>query len=74
MTFYDKLAQQIEKIAEVSEKLADQTKGLLGHMLVFAGKFVTDIKDLSASFIRWVFKITVGKLYSSAKKAIDALF
>ncbi|WP_158135652.1 lipase family protein [Vibrio navarrensis] len=74
MTFYDHLAKNIERIVAVSEKLADQAKGLLGHMLVFAGRSVSKITDLSANFIRWVFKVTVGKLYSTAKRAVDAIF
>ncbi|MCF8777523.1 lipase family protein [Vibrio sp. IRLE0018] len=74
MTFYDQLARNIEKIAAASEKLTEQAKGLLGHMLVFAGRGVSKITDLSAHFIRWVFQVTVGKLYSTAKRAVDAIF
>ncbi|MGR3063716.1 hypothetical protein ABMY28_17375 [Vibrio vulnificus] len=66
--------RNIEKIAAASEKLADQAKGLLGHMLVFAGRGISKITDLSAHFIRWVFQVTVGKLYSTAKRAVDAIF
>ncbi len=49
MTFYDQLARNIEKIAAASEKLAEQAKGVLGHMLVFAGRGVSKITDLSRS-------------------------
>ena len=74
MTFYDHLARNIEKIAAASDKLAEQTKGLLGHMLVFSGRGISKITDFSMKFIRWVFKVTVGKLYGTAKRAVDAIF
>ncbi|MBD1555525.1 lipase family protein [Vibrio sp. S9_S30] len=73
LTFYDKLAQCIEKVAAVSEKLADQTKGLLGHMLAFVGRSVTKITNLTAKYIRWVFDVTLKKLYNAAHRAIDSL-
>jgi len=74
MTFYDKLAKELEGIVSASDKLRDQTIGLLGHMLVFAGRSVSKITDLSSSFIRWVFKVTIDKLYSTAKQAFDSIF
>ncbi|MGP8306304.1 hypothetical protein [Vibrio sp. YIC-376] len=74
MTFYDHLARSIEKVAAASGKLAEQTKGLLGHMLVFAGRSVDKITDLSAKFIRWVFEVTIGKLFKTAQRALSSLF
>lgn len=73
LTFYDQLSRYMEKIAQASKKLSEQTKGLLGHMLVFAGKVVQSITDLSARFIKWVFEVTIGKLYRAAKSAIESL-
>ncbi|WP_104399974.1 lipase family protein [Vibrio penaeicida] len=73
LTFYDKLAQCIEKVAAASEKLADQAIGLLGHMLVFVGRSVTKIANLTAKYIRWVFDVTLKKLYNAAHRAIDSL-
>ncbi len=70
LTFYDLLAKSIEKIAKSSQKLEKQTKGLLGHMLVFAGKAVHEITDLSYKFIKWVFDVTVGRLYRAAIQAL----
>ena len=74
MTFYDKLAKELEGIVSASDKLRDQTIGLLGHMLVFVDRSVSKITDLSSSFIRWVFKVTIDKLYSTAKQAFDSIF
>ncbi|CAE6929190.1 Lipase (class 3) [Vibrio sp. B1FLJ16] len=74
MTFYDQLARSVEKVAAVSGELAEQTKGLLGHMLVFSGRFIDKINDLSAKFIRWVFDVTIGKLFKTAQRALSSLF
>ncbi|SEA98994.1 hypothetical protein [Alkalimonas amylolytica] len=53
--------------------ITEQTRGLLGHMLVFARQAVTTVRDLSYSFIRWVFDRTLGALYRAARNAIDYL-
>ena len=37
-TFYDLMAQTLAKIAEAATSAADEVRGLLGHMLVFAGR------------------------------------
>ncbi|KKO45762.1 hypothetical protein WG68_08585 [Arsukibacterium ikkense] len=71
MTFYDYLAATVEKIANLSSKFAEQVKGLLGHMLVFAGKVTTAVTELTVRFIRWVFKVTLEALYRVARRAIE---
>lgn len=71
-TFYDLLARTMEKIAQVGGALADQLKGLLGHMLAFAGKAVSLLRDLTFSFIRWVFEVTLKRLYTVAREALKA--
>lgn len=71
LTFYDMLASSVEKIAKLSGEFAEQTKGLLGHMLVFAGKGATKVADLSYRFIRWVFEVTIGALHRIARQALD---
>lgn len=71
MTFYDLLARTLEQIAEASVSLADQTRGLLGHMLAFAKATVTAVIDMTFSFIRWVFDKTAGALYASVRQAIE---
>ncbi|TOQ10623.1 lipase, partial [Vibrio parahaemolyticus] len=73
MTFYDILARNIEKVAKASKVRESQVKGLLGHMLVFIGKPVTAIEDMSAKFIRNVFLMVFGKLYRAAQMAISAV-
>lgn len=71
LTFYDLLARSMEHIAKVTPEYADDIKGLLGHMLVFAGKVTTAITDLTARFIRWVFDVTLGALYRSVRQALE---
>ncbi|RBP78759.1 lipase (class 3) [Shewanella putrefaciens] len=73
LTFYDLLARALEGIAKASVKFGEQTKGLLGHMLVFAGQVVTEITELSYKFIKWVLDKTIGALYNSARQAMDNL-
>jgi len=74
LTFYDKLAQCVEKVAAASTELAEQTMGLLGHMLAFAGRTVTKITKLTAKYIKWVFDVTLKKLYLAAHSAISSLY
>ncbi|MDX1391455.1 MAG: lipase family protein [Rheinheimera sp.] len=73
LTFYDMLARTLEAVAKASTKLAEQTKGLLGHMLVFARQAVTTVAELSYKFIRWVFDVTLGALYRTAREAINSV-
>lgn len=71
LTFYDLLAKTLGKIAAASGRFAEQTKGLLGHMLAFARVAVTTVVDLTFRFICWVFDQTAGALYRSVKQAIE---
>lgn len=71
-TFYDLLARTMEKIAQVGGALVEQLKGLLGHMLAFAGQAVSLLRDLTFSFIRWVFEVTLKRLYTVAREALKA--
>ncbi|EGR0061982.1 lipase family protein [Vibrio vulnificus] len=73
LTFYDLLSRHLEKVAKASKVREMQVRGLLGHMLVFAGKPVVAIEDMTASFIRKVFETVIGKLYRVAKQAILAV-
>ncbi|PKM18363.1 MAG: lipase [Gammaproteobacteria bacterium HGW-Gammaproteobacteria-15] len=73
LTFYDLLARSMEHIAKISVEFADDIKGLLGHMLVFAGKVTTAVTELTARFIRWVFDATLGALYRSVRLALENL-
>jgi len=74
LTFYDLVARTLDKIVKASVKLADQTLGLLGHMLAFAGKAAHKLAELSYKTIKWVFDKTLGVLYRSARTAIDGVF
>lgn len=71
LTFYDLLAHTLEDIARASTSLAEQTRGLLGHMLAFAKAAVTTVVDMTFSFIRWVFDKTAGALYVSVRQAVE---
>ncbi|MBV2128558.1 lipase family protein [Arsukibacterium indicum] len=73
LTFYDMLARSLESIAKASAKFAEQARGLLGHMLVFARQAVTTVTELSFKFIRWVFDKTLTALYRSARDAVDSI-
>lgn len=74
LTFYDMLASTVEKIAKLpGEDFPEQTRGLLGHMLVFAGKGAVKVADLSYQFIRWVFEVTLGALMRMARQALDLI-
>lgn len=73
LTFYDLLARSMEHIAKLTPEFFEDVKGLLGHMLVFAGYVTKTVADLTARFIRWVFDVTLGALYRSARQAFDNL-
>ncbi len=71
LTFYDLVARTLEDIAKASTRFAEQTAGLLGHMLVFAGKVAVQVVNLTYQFIKWVFDQTTSELYRSVKQALD---
>ncbi|WP_238124846.1 lipase family protein [Vibrio cincinnatiensis] len=72
LTFYDLLASSIEKIAKLPGELyRSQVTGLLGHMLVFAGKGGVQVTELSYKFIRWVFGVALAALHRIARQALD---
>jgi len=67
------LARTLDKIAKASASFASQTLGLLGHMLVFAGKVISKAVELTFSFIKSVFDSTLGALYNAAKAGLNGL-
>ena len=71
LTFYDKVAMLLTKIAEMPGNFAEQQKGMLGHMLVFAGKPGVVITEMSYKFIRWVLSITLTKVGLVAGTALS---
>lgn len=74
LTFYDLVARTLDKVFKASAKLADQTLGLLGHMLAFIGRAAYKLGEVTYKVIKWVFNKTLGALYSSARTAIDGVF
>ncbi|PCM44863.1 lipase family protein [Marinobacter sp. ANT_B65] len=73
LTFYDLVARTLEEVAKASVRFAEQTAGLLGHMLVFAGKLTVDVVSLTYQFIKWVFDQTKNVLYRVVKQALKEL-
>ncbi len=73
LTFYDLLARTLNEIANIGAQFADQLRGLLGHMLAFAGKVVGALAELTVRVIRWVFEVTIERLYSSARQAMKRI-
>ncbi len=69
-TVYDTVARSLVAITKVSAALADQVKGLLGHMLVFAGKGANITINFTERFIRWVFEVMLSKVNKAAKMAL----
>ncbi|MGI9948950.1 lipase family protein [Vibrio hyugaensis] len=73
-TIYDAIARSMVKISELSSEFAERVKGLLGHMLVFAGKVAQIAIKFTYSFIRWVFELVLGKLNQAVKAALKTTF
>lgn len=71
LTFYDLVARTLEDVAKASARFAEQTVGLLGHMLVFAGQLAATVVDLTYQFIKWVFDQTTDVLYRAVKQALN---
>ena len=71
LTFYDKVAMLLTKVANMSDNYAEQQKGMLGHMLVFAGKPGVVITEMSYKFIRWVLSVTLDKVALVAGHALS---
>ncbi len=69
-TIYDAIARSMIKIAEISGEFAERVRGLLGHMLVFAGKGANVAIKFTFSFIRWVFDLVLRKLNQAVKAAL----
>ncbi|MDA0382186.1 lipase family protein [Vibrio owensii] len=73
-TIYDAMARSMVKISELSSEFASRVKGLLGHMLVFAGKVAQIAIKFTFPFIRWVFELVLGKLNKAVKAALKTSF
>jgi len=71
-TFYDLIARTLDKIVKISAQYADQTLGLLGHMLSFAGQSIYKFSELNYEIIKWVFDKTLGVLYRSVQRALES--
>lgn len=73
LTFYDLLARSLETIANLSTRYAEQQRGLLGAMLVFAGKPTVKVTELTYTFIRSVLDLMIKALMRVVRTALDAI-
>lgn len=71
LTFYDKIAILLTKVANMPGKFSEQQRGMLGHMLVFSGKPGVVITEMSYKFIRWVLSVTLDKVALVAGHALS---
>ncbi|MEH6734234.1 MAG: lipase family protein [Shewanella sp.] len=72
LQFYDILARCLHGVVvKSSGEIAEELRGLLGHMLVFAGNRIQTVKEMSVKFIRWVLGLMIKTLYTTAKQAIE---
>lgn len=71
-TFYDNVAMELEKSAKVFPN-DEHVKGLLAHMLVFAGRGAHVVIKLTARFIRWVFEQVLAVLSRAVRYAVSGL-
>ncbi|WP_077339015.1 lipase family protein [Pseudocolwellia agarivorans] len=74
LSFYDILARCLHESIVKSPEVAEELRGVLGHMLVFVGKRTQAVTEMSAKFIRWVLGLMIKTLYTAAKQAIDRVF
>ncbi|MCG6202831.1 lipase family protein [Psychromonas antarctica] len=73
LTFYDLVARTLTEVAQSSARFAEQTTGLLGHMLAFAGQAFVKITELTFEFIKWVFDKTIDVLHRSVRAALNTI-
>lgn len=71
-TVYDLMAQAVTKVAALAG-YEEQVRGLLGHMIVFAGLGAGIPIKLTYSFIKWVFENTIARLLKTARIALQAI-
>ncbi|NMM40436.1 lipase family protein [Pseudoalteromonas arctica] len=72
ITVYDIMAEAVVKVSSMVG-LEEQVRGLLGCMLVFAGKFIEVPLKLTKAFIKWVFNVCINRLLSSARDAMKRI-
>jgi len=68
--FLDILAMAFEKAAKISSEVADHIKNLMRRILSMLGMVVDNVKDITASFIRWALFKFAQAVYQLARTAI----
>lgn len=74
LSYYDLLAKCLHKGIKTSIVVAEELRGLLGHILVFVGQGQQAVTEMSVKFIRWVLGLMIKALYTTAKQAIERIF
>lgn len=72
LTIYDILSRALVKMSQSSVKFADQTRGLIAHMLVFSGQSIVNIVDLNYQVIRHAFDKLTNTLATAVRHAISS--
>lgn len=73
LSFYDILARCLHDSIKISVEVAEELRGILGHMLVFVGNRTQTVTEMSTKFIRWVLGLMIKTLYTTAKNAIERI-
>ncbi|TCI01770.1 lipase family protein [Corallincola luteus] len=73
LTLYDVLARSLVEISNLSKEYAEDCKGLLGHILNFAGKATVTVDKMTYSFIKSVLNLMLTKLGTATKLALATL-
>jgi len=68
-TIYDIMASSIVKIASIVG-MEERVRGVLGCLIAFAGKSIHTPIKFTLEFIKWVFRISIGRINKAARLAI----
>lgn len=71
ITFYDVLAQTVEKIARSSRDEEEKVRGLLGHILSFIGEGKVILKEITYQVIKTIFNKLMNRLNQTAGYAMS---
>jgi len=72
LTLYDALARSLVEISQMSKKYAEDSKGLLGHILYFVGKPTLEVTDITYAYVKKILYWMLEKLNRLVIAAIKA--
>ncbi|MDO6610178.1 lipase family protein [Shewanella sp. 1_MG-2023] len=73
LTIYDALARGLVEISQMSSRYAEDTKGILGHILNYVGKPGVKIVDMTYQLIKDILVLMLNKLNTVVSAAIPAV-